>query len=655
MTEIGTHRERLIDHFAAFTASQREALAERWGCGSPAPVALARFVYDSPERILAFVRSELTGDGAALDLLEDLVLDHDIPLDIGWSDRGTRSRLAELGLLAPSASGRHRPGQGELPGALASVLSPIVTGLPTTLVTLLGREDDETVDRIARSWGVVGTTRLEKILTLSEWLSSPDRVEDLADRLPSPDYLGAALIALELGGICFWQEVFGHDLHENPEFGGNVVALMRSDERDYERHIAESLTDFGLIFRIDEEGQAPLAVVPDELWSVLWAIGRSWLVEGVGYTVGDAIEQAVRRPKENEGADLQATLKWFSCEAARGSFTAPAGTVSDETMSRLIEVGGHDARYWAERVDLALELSALRIRRNGEAAENPAFQRVLDLPRSAFVRQVLFDWCTGYVGGAADSRLSRAIGLDDTWRREAVRFLRQRSEFVPLWLEHEGVESELTGSGYIRNAGDSEPEQLMTEIGLTNGLVWSAKLVWLDLLSVLEDDLWYPADVVAELAQLATGFATFGQLIHVIERPNDGLYLPLQRASFLADPLHSPEFHAWFDDAVLHLLEPLGVARLSEDRHQVWLQTSHLRVESPPGLPDEQRELIMREIFGDPEMEFRVPQAVPNRLHRVDDPTEAGGIGLDLPLDVVKRWLADRDIVSFDGRRIEAE
>lgn len=652
LSDIGTHRSNLVDHFSAFSATQREEIAQLWGCPGTSPEALARYVFDAPDKVREVVADQVASDEDARRLMEELAYDHDLPLDIGWSSLGARKTLTQAGLLAP-VTREGRPGEGVMPAALAVTVAPFIRGVRTTIPTLLGALDHEYVERVAGAYEVVGTTDMEKILTLSEWLSQPDRSEDLAAIVPNPEYLGAALMALELGGVCYWQEVFGHDLHENPEFGSNVVALMRSDERDYERHMADTLMDYGLIFRVEEPDRAPLAVVPEELWSALWTIGRNWMMDWTASIIDDANDAAVRRSVDASDVDLQAALKWFACEADRGRVRMSGGYMDDETQSRLVSVGGHDTKFWAERLEVALELSALHVRRTGHAVENPTFRRVLDLPRSAFIRQVLFDWCTGYVGSAADGRLGRALGLDDTWRREVVKFLRQRGEFVPLWMEHEGVDQETTGSGYIRNTGDTEPDRLLMEIGLVNGLVWSAKLVWLDLLSFLPDDLWYPTTTVAELLQISTGLSTFGQLIHVLEEPNMGYYLPVQRASFLSDTFHTPEFESWIIEVVEHLLAPLGVARMSEDQSTIWLQTSHLRVESPPGLADDQREQLLREIFQDDQLEFRVPKASPNRLHRVDEPPEGDAIDLDLPLDVVRRWLNEREIVGFDGKRLK--
>ena len=160
--------------------------------------------------------------------------------------------------------------------------------------------------------------------------------------------------------------MFGHDLHRESSGADNVVALMRSDERAFERQLADTLMEFGIVFRIEEAGKEPVAVVPEELWSSLWSTGRTWLMEWTAAAMEDAIDAGVRRSVSEAGeVDLQAAMKWFACEADRGTVRTNADVVADATLERLVAVGGHDARFWAERVELALELSALRVRRNG--------------------------------------------------------------------------------------------------------------------------------------------------------------------------------------------------------------------------------------------------------------------------------------------------
>ncbi len=654
MSEIGIHRAALVDHLGAFAESQRDTIAEKWGADDSAVPTLMRWVYDHFEDLRERVAAAFESDDDAMDVMQTLALEHDLVVDVGWAGRKARKRLVEYGLMSVGRGASGTSAEGLMPAALAAVVAPLLVEVPSSMPLLLARSEVDHVERVAATHEVVGTTLLEKILTLSEWFAAPERAEDLPALLPTPEYVGPLLSALELGGMCFWQEVFGHDLHENPDYGSNVVAFMRSDDRDYERQVADYLVEAGLIFRVDEDPHPPLAIVPEELWNALWTIGRIWLMDWAGVGVEDALEQAVRRPHASAPEDLQATLKWFAVEADRGAIRAPAGIATDETMEHLVEVGGHDVSFWAHRLEIALELSALRLQRSGHAAENPTFRRVLELPRSAFARQVLFDWCTGYLGSTADARLGVALGLDDTWRREVVRYLKKYSEFTPLWLRHEGVELETTGSGYLRNAERSDEERLRMEIALTNGIVWSTKLTWLDLLSLLDDGLWYSRSALVEVLQTAAGLSTFAQLIHVLENPYLGYYLPVQRASVMSDSLQTPHFEAWFDELVDNLLEPLGVARFSDDGESVWLQASSLRVESPPGVNDEQREAIIREILQDPELEFRPPNSLPpERLHRVETAPEDGTIELDVPLDMIRQRLKGRVIVEFDGRRIQ--
>lgn len=646
---LPTHRERLLEHFASFSASEREALAALYGATGPLPQALAERFITQPEVVRAVIAHELPEDSDARRLMEDLAYDHDLFLDVSWTGRGPRRRLFDLGLVARPARGQST-NQLEMVGAIAGVVAPLLPGVATTAVTLLAACDDATIDRVADAWDIHAPSRLERVFRVSQHLAAPQRSDDIVELLGA-DLLGAALMALELGGICFWQEVFGHDLDQNPEFGNNVVALMRSDERDYERHIADTLLDHAVLFRVESEGRSPLAVVPEELWPTLWEVGRAWMMEWISARVDDLRSSAARRMLTQEVEDFQATIKWFTCEADRETLAmSPAGP-SEATTAHLTEVGGRTPEHWATRVRLAAELRALNLASSEwKLTSEPAFRSVLDMPKSSFVRELLLEWCTGYAGFDADAALPRAFGLDDVWRCEAIEFLDGRDEFIPRWMLHEGVDPNSTGSGQIRNPGESTPEQLEIEVALTNGIMWSAKLVWMDLLSMLESHMWYPREALIDVLGLTTGLAVFSQLYRVLEEPNMGYYLPVQRASLLLDDFSVSHFTDWFDAILDGLFVPLGIAVVEEDG--VWLDTTALRIETPPGMVDDNRRDVLRAIFDAPDMPFEIVRPHASTLHRVDTAPAGDTIDLDLPLQTVRDLLGDRRIVRFDGRRI---
>lgn len=652
MSNPPTHRERLVQHFASFGVAQRRELAALYGARLSTAEGLAELFIGSPERVRAVIRERVLPSSPTYDLMEELAYEHDLFIDVSWSGAPARRQLADLGLVARPAPGE-APHELEMVGAIAAVVAPFLRGVATTIPTLLAARDDEYIDRVARAWDITAPTQIEKVLRVSQHLGARERADDLVTLIGAGDYVGAALMALELGGSCYWQEVFGHDLDQNPEFGGNVVAFMRSDERAYEQHIADTLLDHGVIFRLEADRQAPLAVVPEELWTSLWTIGRAWMTAWTSVAFTDLREAAVRRAHTPEHGDFQAELKWFACEADRGQLaTDDEGHLTPASEAHVVAVGGHDPGHWRTRLQLALELSALRRRKSGELVENPTFRSLLDMPKLGFVRQVLFEWCTGYVGARADAGLPEAVGLDESWRQEAIAAIQKDGEFVPVWMHHEGVEAHTTGGGWLRNAGEADPEQLVMEMALTTGLIWLGKVVWLDLLSLLDSQMWYPKHLLVELLQLSAGHSTFSQLTHVLEAPNMAYYLPVQRASLMSDEFSAPQFEGWLDAILDGLLVPLGVAALSDDREMVWLQTAGLRIESPPGLGDDARERILQQIFDAPDFEFRVPRQAPSTLHRVDDGADTSSIDLDRPLQVVRDWLGSRPISRFDGRRL---
>ena len=651
-----THRQRLIEHFASFASTDRARFRELYGAPNARPEDLAEHFITEAEAVRTTIRAQLPEDGDAFRLMETLAHDHDLYVDVGWSSRTSRRRLHDLGLVARAASREHAH-ELEMVGAMAAVVAPLLRGISSTIPTLLAARDDEYINSVAAAWDITAPTSVEKVLRVSQHLAAPERATDMIDLLGAGEYVAVALMALELGGYCYWQEVFGHDLASNPEFGENVVALMRSDEREYEQHIADTLVDYGVLFRFDEAGRAPLAIVPEELWAVLWTIGRQWMMEWTSYALSDLAETSVRRSLSAEAEDFQPALKWLLCEADAGrlELAAESDDLSEATIERLVSVGGQEREYWLTRASLAMELGAFRLTDDGVLIANEAIDSLVDLPRSAFLRQVLLDWNTGYVGANSDQLLTEALGMDEAWRRSAIDTLQRRQEFVPLWMRNEGVESRLTGSGFLRDDDDVDDEILMMEYGLANGVVWSMKLVWLDLLSLLEPRMWFARSALIELLQLSAGFSAFSQLTHVLEEPHMSYYLPLQRASLMADHLSTHVFEQWFDDVMRSLMIPLGLAVLSDEDDAVWLRTTEFRTEGPPGLPMDLRVAIIREIVGNDELAFSVPGLTPPTLQRVDRAPPDDSVALDRSLATVREWLQNRNVVRFDGKRIWVE
>ncbi len=644
----GVHFERLVEHVGKYPTRRRKSLARIYGAKGERPEEIARTWCEEPERVREAARQRL-GSDKAMRALRDLAFDHDITIPIDWVDGATKKSLDALGLIEPLGAGGLSHIENSMPAGLAAILSPMFDGVRTTLPLLLGATEVETVKRIAANHGLDPEIHhIPLALALSEMLSEIEVIEDFAESFTDVEVVGPAMMALELGGLCYWQEIFGYDL-DGAGDDRKVVAFMKPDERHTERDIAETLLDHGICFRVDSGTEYSMLVVPEELWVPLWELGRRWLLEWTYSTWQMADEQGARRSVPS-GFDAHAALKLLVCSADARDLPSAPGDLDLPQLEKFEALGWGGEGDWARAHRLGWELGVWTDD-DGRAEFNQAAATLLDQPRATFVRSVLLEWVTGYVGAWADADLANAIGLDELWRAEVVKRLMARGEFAPAWMHFSGLPSEQTGAGCLRTVSAEDPDDLLLfEMGLANGLVWTEKLMWLDLLSLLADDCWYPLGQLVGLMQMSASVSVFGQLLHVLENPNAGYYVPVQRASFLIDPHHEDALRDWLENVIREILEPLGVARMNDDL--VWLDTATLRIPTPPGLTDEGREQFMRDIFADASLEFRVPTMAPPPLRPVPQPTADDGIPVSSPLGVIRTAAAGREIKSFDGRTI---
>lgn len=645
LSYTGEHFERWVEFLAGFSREDRERLANLYGAPSSDARALGSYMCDQQEYVCEVV-ARAVGPSETLELLQEIALEHDFDVPVLPSPIESRRTLVKLGILKDA-----RASHAHMPGVWGVLLGPLLTGIRTSLLTLLGMRSTDELMLMAKTWDVVPKNRVDAILKLAECLSGPDALNEIAARLPDLDYLGASLVAIELGGVCFWQEVFGYELEE-ASADAKVVPFMRRDERAMERDIAETLTSLGVVFRIEDDDVVVL-VVPEELRHPIWELGRSWLLDWMADTF-EAANLTAHRKEEPRRHDLQAAMKWLSLEASAGSLGWHVDGLDESTLERLARVAGHDARYWEDKVEFGVQLGAFFVE-GDHLRPARAFETTLDLAKPAFVRHVLLEWCTGFVGSKVDVFLPRATGLDDAWRKQMLKVLTRADEFIPLWMKSEGVEPLMTGAGCLRDLDDSSEETLVTELALANAVMWTTKLVWLDLVSMLGADYWYSLKALADLAQIVGAFAMFSHVSQVLEQPELGLYLPVQRASFMTDAFHANAFEMWVSDVIEHLLEPLGVAYRHPESGSIWLDTALLRIPSPPGLTDVYRATLMQEIFNDPSLQF--PVAGPNtlRLHRAESNGDPRTTGLDLPIAELREWLAGREVTQFDGQRLRVD
>ncbi|MFB6372724.1 MAG: hypothetical protein ABEN55_06345, partial [Bradymonadaceae bacterium] len=430
---------------------------------------------------------------------------------------------------------------------------------------------------------------------------------------------------------------------------------MRQEERSAEKQISETLMRLGIVFRFDpEDTEFPMVAVPEALWHPLWNLGRSWLVEWIRQSLTALRDGGKGGAGPSGEPDLQRVGKWLVCESATGELTLEDDELDEQSLERLADTAGVAPDQLRSRVANLVDLSVLRRGLDGFLTLGAEYEKLLNMSRPEFIRNVLYEWCGGFLGHRFERHLPKAIGLDEEWRQQATEVLRARHEFIPHWMSFEGVEQERTGAGCLREMIDSSPEMLSDELGLANGYVWSAKMIWLDVLSFLDGGRWYAFDELVALMQYVASVCLFSQIGRLLDDPRAYFYLPVQRTSFLKDPFHTSEFETWLEADVEQLLVPLGVAATRESDGAVWLSTDDLRIDTPPGWADEERRALLGEIVNAPVDEATFPPANNVSLQAVSEPIDmsASEIPLDRPVDELLEATRDRAIAEFAGDAI---
>lgn len=650
-----TRFTQLVNHLHGFGRRRRENMAELYGAPTADAMALAEHWVRHPEEVVEVVRRELE-TSLGWRIVEEAVLEHDLGTYLDWAPARQRQQVARLGLLDPKidSSGHCR---AVMPAALAAIFSHRVRGQRGSLPVLLGRCSESEVQRLIRQWGLSEEgSKVELILRLCDYYDGTQITEELFQALPSPDWIGDALMVLELGGICHWHQVYSYDLDEHLGRGENIVPLMRSDERRQQREVAETLIELGLLFRFDDEetGHAMVAV-PEEFWAGLWELGRRWLMDWIvqgRVTLGERAEGTTRMPR---AVELQRILKWWLCEIgeARLKCEHEEAGLSAQTLRLLDDVSTLErAVDWDVTWQLSQELRILEREAFGFIGAGSESIPLLDRERRDFVSEVLLEWCLAYSGEQVDQHLTQAIGFDEAWRNRAVDLIRRQGEPVPLWMFESGVDPNSTGGGWLRESGTGPDEIVLFEVGLATTFVVMTKLLWLDVLSLLETKRRYPVEGLVGLMQCVAGFSMFTQLRLVLEEQPAPVYLPFQRASILMDERNQSAFRKWVDDVLQTLLVPLGVAVMDEETDAVWLEASMLRIDDPPGWPGGQREKLLEEIF-DEELDFELQAEPSSGLHEVIPDIGSGKLCLDESMERLLELVKGREITGFDGRFIE--
>ena len=646
---------QLVNHLHGFGQQRREAMAQLYGAPTADAMTLAQYWVSHPEQVVEVVRRELD-TSVGWRIVEEAVLEHDLGTYLDWAPARQRQQVARLGLLDPTMdqTGHCR---AVMPAALAAIFAQRVRGQRGSLPVLLGRCPAQQVLRLVRQWGLSEEgSKVELILRLCDHFDSAQTTEEVLDALPSPDWIGDALMVLELGGICHWNQVYSYDLDEQLGRGENIVPLMRSHERRQQRKIAETLMEMGLLFRFeDEQSGHSMVAVPEEFWPGLWELGRRWLMDWIDQGQVSLREASASKEQTGQSVGLQRILKWWLCEIgeARLECDPDSATLSAQTVRRLDRVSDvENAVDWDVMWQLGQELRIVEPEAYGVIGTGPESKALLEQERSDFVGEALLEWCLSYTGEKVDRNLARAMGLDEAWRSRAVGLIRRQGEPVPLWMFEDGVAPTTTGGGWLRESGTGPDEIVLFEVGLVTTFAVMSKLVWLDVLSLLEPKHSYPVEGLVQLMQSIAGFSMFTQLRLVLEEQPAPVYLPFQRASILMDDRNRTAFRKWIDDIFERLLVPLGVAGLDDDEERVWLDTAMLRLPDPPGWPEGQREKLLAEIF-DEKIDFELDGQPDSGLHEVMDDLGGAKLCVDEALADLLETAKGREITRFDGRFIE--
>ena len=655
------HFTQLVTHLDGFSERRRDELAALYEAPGSEAAELAEFWIQNPDRVVEVIGDELDSS-LEWRIVEEGAVEHDLRVGLDWAPARGRQKVSRLGLMEPALdhTGHY---YGVMPGGLAAILAPRVRGDRGSLLLLLGRQSDDEVSELAEQWDIDDRgSKVEVILRICDHFEREEMIDDILGRLPDPDWIGDALMILELGGISHWRAVYGYDLEDNLGGADNVVPLMRDNERRTQRQIAETLMELGVLFRLEGEGdQEPMIAVPEALWPGLWKLGRRWLMDWNQRSVKALRERGTTPEADAVGPGLQPMLKWWLCEAEdqrlRWDHDGETTTLTDDSCRRLDSVYSGDADVeWNDLWHLGKELQIVVDGSDGVVEAGPEAEGLLDERRSTFIRQVLLEWCVGYAGRGADTRLVEAIGLDETWRSRAVGLLRRRAEPVPVWMHEEGVDAESTGGGWLRHSGTGQDEMVLFEAGLVMTFVVMMKVLWLDLLSVLDGSRQLPIEGLVRLMQNAAGLSMFGQLRLVLEEQPAPVYLPFQRASLLMDDHQASPIRTWVEELIERLLVPLGVASLDNERGLVTIDTDVLRIEDPPGWPSGQREKLLREIFGT-DIDFESDTGRTTAIREVADRPDGleAAIPIEEPVARLRAACDGRSVASFDGVFIEFE
>lgn len=644
----------LVRHFELFPLAERERLARLYLSDRETPEALAMQLCLYPERLQElFSRHPISQQ--AMDLLGGLAIEHDLPVHVHGAQGENMDALRELrdlGLLVWDAKalkpvgrshmrriGLSKPLQVTFPGAFVLALPEVFEPSRPSLFLLSSLLSGDEVRELGARHDIAAGSRVVVLMELAEKFKSEGFVEGLIDRFEEPDTIGLAITALELGGMCYWQDIFGFDGEEGPppspahvrgepdaiglvteeadeEEGkvAKILPLVKDDMMRLQQSASRVLQDYGIIYKFDvEEYQYAMLAVPEELWMNLWTLARNWILGWIDHTFQDLDETALSQSQlepEFDRRTPQRTEEWIRLMVAvLADHHDPAheqsSTLSIAQIAAAIDELG--VSLPAEHVEtltlLGAHLGIFVVEQDGEQVRLGEDAASLLEQRSVeLVQKMLRLWSMGRSTFTLERHVGLATGLDESWRQVASKIVTSvleeqatPSAELPFWMAHPGVEHELTGMGYLRDIDHIVEEMVCAEFSIANSVINTTKLLWFDLLHLLDEERWYAISALADLLQFVLAVSLFQHLAHLFDHPELSQYVPLQRPDYLTLPMHVDGLHAWTTTIFEELLEPLGLAMVHGER--VRLRTRHLEIEGPDDFDHALREQFLENVF----------------------------------------------------------
>ncbi len=650
--------DELVLHLSELPEVKHRGLARLYGVERPTSHELAELILARPAPVRRAVESRVRG-AQGWHFFREMVINHNRAVGVGGASRLQRAPLEELGLVATGVDEQGRQ-VATMPAGMAMIFAEEAQGHRASMPLLLSMQSEQEVRRLAEVWGIDASGSMgATILELADWYRSDEALEAIIAKLPDEDWLGDALTVLELGGTCFWPQVFGFDAEDHgPQGSNNVVPLMDRGMRRQQQQVAEKLLELGVLIRFElevDELLPPLVSVPQELWGDFADKGQQWLEGWVHQALAGASHHGSPTSSSLAPGGLNGVAKWLCLEAEAGHLEVDENRLSAESEQHLEQTYGGQRPFDGERIVQWMRHIKVLEADEGQLRVNDGKAAGLDEDKGLFEEALISNWVAGSTGSGADEKLAQAIGLDSDWQHH-IRSRRQIfGALMPQWMEVDGVATEATGAGCLRDPGMGPKEVMQYELMMTIKYAARTKLLWLDAMSRLPKGKAIPQIGVVDLLRTSAAYCCFEQIREVLRSHPSQIYLPFQRASVLMDPRHLQAMEAWVEDVFQRLLVPLGVADWDGEQEVVRLNHEALAIDLLPEWVCDDAPRASQAIFeAFDEQHDEGPAAV--SLRAVEGGEEAAeGVPVTWALEELRHRLSGRPIASFDGEYLHPE